>query len=81
METAIGLDLAAGYPRSAVETEFRTKLTEQQWRILISELWAEDEFDVEATITDVMSNLASFEAEYKAWNEQIANRRNDSDGD
>jgi tetratricopeptide (TPR) repeat protein len=81
METAIGLDLAAGYPRAAVETEFRTKLTEQQWRILISELWAEDEFDVEATITDVMSNLASFEAEYKAWNEQIANRRNDSDGD
>jgi tetratricopeptide (TPR) repeat protein len=81
METAIGLDLAAGYPRAAVEAEFRIKLTEQQWRILISELWAEDEFDVEETITEVISNLASYEAEYKAWNEQLANRRNDSEGD
>lgn len=71
IETALKLDLVAGYPRAAVEAEFHTKLNAQQWRILISEVWSEDEYDVEETITDVMSNLESYEEEHKAWNEQI----------
>lgn len=80
IETALQLDLVAGYPRAAVETEFRTKLNAQQWRILISEVWSEDEYDVEETITDVMSNLESYEEEHKSWNERIkSSRRGDEE--
>ena len=75
MEAAIGLDLAAGYPREAVEAEFHTKLPAQQWRILISELWGEDEFDVEETITDVIRNMDSYVAEYQWWENQVESLR------
>lgn len=70
MENAIELDLAAGYPRDAVEAEFRTKLTKKQWWILISELWCEYDFDVEETISDVVTNMARYEADYK-WFEDL----------
>ena len=75
IETALKLDLAAGYPRAAVETEFRTKLNDQQWRILISELLAEDEFEIEETITDVISNMDSYLAEHEGWENKINSMR------
>ena len=75
IETALKLDLAAGYPRAAVETEFRTKLNDQQWRILISELWAEDEFDIEETITDVISNMDPYLAEHEWWENKVNSMR------
>lgn len=81
IETALKLDLAAGYPRAAVEAEFRTKLNDDQWRVLISELWCEDDFDVEETIADVMSNLASYESEHKSWAEMLKNSRRESTED
>jgi len=81
VETALELNLAAGYPRAAVESEFHTELTEQQWRILISELWGlpEYESDIEETITDVMTRLDQYEDEYKWWNEQLESRRRSSE--
>ena len=75
MENAIELDLAAGYPRAAVEAEFRTKLTKQQWRILISELWCEYDFDVEETISDVVRNMESYVADYQWWEEKVESLR------
>ena len=75
MENAIELDLAAGYPRAAVEAEFRTRLTKQQWRILISELWCEYDFDVEETISDVVRNMESYVADYQWWEEKVESLR------
>lgn len=81
IETAAKLDVVAGYPRAAVELEFDLKLSEEQWRILISEVWNEDEYDVEETITEVMLHLESYVEEHKAWNERITNSRHDSTED
>jgi len=62
METALELNFAAGYPRAAVESEFRTELTEQQWQDLIEQIWGysrypEEEETIEELIADFMIRL------------------------
>ncbi|SCX03441.1 hypothetical protein [Candidatus Aquiluna sp. UB-MaderosW2red] len=79
IETAKTLGIAAGYPREAIEIEFRKHLTDNEWAILIAELWCEDEFDVEETIADVISNMASYATEHEWWDTKAKSIRGDSE--
>ena len=78
MESAKTIGVAAGYPREAIQIEFRKELTDGEWAILIEELWCEDEFSVEETIADVVSNIADYASEHGWWNDKINSLKEDS---
>lgn len=72
MHAAKKLSVLAGYPRTAIEQQFGSTLSEKQWGILVEEVFQEDEISVEEMISDVLQDMASFEAQYSSWEDQVA---------
>lgn len=59
--------------RQEIESQYSVTLTDNQWRILLSEVENKDDNETtDEVVLDVVTNIVSYEQEHQWWETQLA---------